>query len=471
MAKKNITRRGMVKAVGLGLLGAGMALMAAGCSASGEGGDAGESKRAPVQEDSSAEYDTVWLYSPIGFTDTDASVDSKLVGTMEQGGLTKPLLAGQSDAKTEPCYTNDLYPDVNELFYHRGWTDGLPIVPPIEQNVIAMSKGTDLPRQEVLGALAPIAGQATVENVAVNAVMAGCHAIHLPFLISAVQAEMDSAFDLVSTSTTTSPNATLLLVSGPAGSQVGVNGGANALGRGWRANAAMGRALHLVEQNVGGCWPVVSDFSTLGMPGDFSFCFAENDVESPWSSFAEEQGFGATDNVVTVASGESVMLVVDIDVSPKGFLKRVADVVAGREHIHARYLLIVTPSTARQLSDDGWDKEEIRSFVKNNTRVPPSRLANLTDWNQKAGVSDLSGEEANLDENGLVAVPFVEELYIVVAGGVGEKNALVPLWSMPVSREVVLPEKWDELLEGCKERARAFGVTYVEGTNVEGVVF
>jgi len=460
----------MLEIAGLGVFGMGMACVGTGCAATSRD-DAGidDEQRAAVENDAPDGYDTVWLYSPSGFTETGATVDSKLVVTMRSEGIAKPLLAGQSDARVEAYYTNDIYADVNELFYQRGWGDGLPIVPPIEQNVTQMCKGTDLARRETLGTLAPLAGTATVENVATNAVMAGCDPVHLPFLIAAVKAVSDPVFDLVSTSTTTSPNVTLLLVNGPAAAQAGINAGANALGRGWRANATLGRALHLVEQNVGGSWPVVSDFSTLGIPGDFCLCLAENEVQSPWPSYTEEQGFEASDNVVTVASAESIMLIVDIGVTPEGFLKRVANVIAGREHIHVCYLLVITPSTAQQLANEGWGKDRIRSYVKDHTRVPPVRLEEgLTSWNQKAGNDDYSAETSELDENGLVTMPFVKELYVIVAGGVGEKNALIPLWSEPVSREVPLPKAWQDLLLAKRGKAEAAGAVFADNTNAEG---
>lgn len=459
-----MTRRSMIKAASLGVMGTGAALLAGGCTGSSTDStaEAGEA---------SSGYETFWLYNPSGYTASGASVDSKLLASMKREGISRPYLAGGSDAKVESLLTDDLYPDVNELFYLRGWTDGLPIVPPIEQNVISMCKGTDLSRQTQLGTLAPLSGIATVENVAANAVMAGCGPTVLPFLISAVQAVSDPEFDLVSVSTTTSPNATLICVNGPAALRAGINAGANALGRGWRANATLGRALHLVEQNVGGSWPRISDYSTIGMPGDFSLCLAENEAENPWDTFASERGFGPGDNVVTVASAESVMLIVDIGITPVGFLKRVANVIAGRDRVNAYYLLVMTPSTAKRLFDEGWNKDDIRSYINDYARIPSARLEETftsvgRDGERPTDYTTLASEP---DENGLVAMPFIKELHIIVAGGIGEKNALIPLWGSPVSRTVDLPKDWEALLAIQMEKAQEAGAEFKTGESIEGV--
>ena len=311
--------------------------------------------------------------------------------------------------------------------------------------MIRMAKGTDLPRETLVATIPPLMGQATVEKVAANAVMAGCAPCHLPFVLAAAEAVADDAYDLVGASTTTSPNATLTIANGPAALEAGMNCGSNALGRGCRANAAIGRAVHLVEQNVGGAWPGVSDYSTLGNPGEFAMAFAENEEANPWGPLHVERGFAAGQNVVTVASAESFQLVMDIDVDDRGFLDRVVRTICVKQRLGKDFLLILTPFTADKLAKAGWDKESIRAYVQANTRVHISQLdQQLADKLEAVGTVEGVGEP---DEDGMVLLSVVRSLEIIVAGGVGEKNEVVPLWSPAVSREVSLPEGWDKLVE------------------------
>lgn len=440
MSAKQITRRRMLRICGA----AAVVSLAAGCTP-----QADDASQLGVEGESASSAKTsasnVWLCNPAGETASGLAVDVELKATMEREGIEKPLRAAESTARVEMLYTEDPYGEVTRLFYDRGWTDGLPIVPPFEQSVLAMIRGTDRKREEVIGVIDPLGGQATVEKIAANAVMAGCTPAFMPILVAAVEAIADPGYDLVGLGTTTSPNATMLVVGGPIAAQVGVNSGANALGRGWTANATIGRALHLVEQNIGGSWPGVSDFSSLGMPGDYSMMLAENDDGNPWQSYREECGFAREDNVATVFSAEGMQLVVDIGVDSEGVLDRVASAISGRDHIHGDYLLVLTPGTASKLSSEGWDKERMRQYLSQNTRVHVSRIEQgFVDAQSKGASEDAERDEPDAD--GMVVVPFIKSIAFVVAGGVGEKNELIPLWCQPVSKQIVLPDDWEEVL-------------------------
>jgi hypothetical protein len=242
----------------------------------------------------------------------------------------------------------------------------------------------------------------------------------------------------------------MLIIDGPIAKQLEVNSGANALGRGWRANATIGRVLHLIEQNIGGSWPGVSDASSLGQPGDYSMMLAENEAANPCASLHVERGFAKDQNVVTVVSAEGMQRVLDTGVNGEGFLGRVADYVSGRETTDKNMMLVVTPYTANKLVREGWNKESIRQYINDNARIPLFRYeARFMAW---SGVTEVPPEVlATMDSNGMVQVPFIRELTIIVAGGVGEKDELIPLWSPPVSREIKLPPNWDELLKQAEE--------------------
>ena len=179
----------------------------------------------------------------------------------------------------------------NALFLARGWGDGLPLVPPTPERVKAMLAGYDLPDDFPIATLPPLDGVATVGKIAVNAVMAGCEPRHMPLLVAAVEAVSQPEFDLRGVATTTNPDSVLVIVSGPIVKRLGINAGTNTFGRGNRANACIGRALHLIINNVGGSRPGITDMSTLGQPGDFAMFLAENADASPWPPFHTEYGF------------------------------------------------------------------------------------------------------------------------------------------------------------------------------------
>ncbi len=395
---------------------------------------------------------TVWLYNPAGIQGGGISVDEQLKSTMQDSKIDKPPLAAQSTARVEMILTDDAVGDANRLFYKRGWTDGLPIIPPTDEKLGAMLRATNLPPDQVVATLAPLNGQATVEKIAVNAIMAGCYPEYMPVLITAVEAIADPAFNLTGVSTTTNPDATMIIVNGPIAELLDINSGPNALGRGWEANARISRALHLIEQNIGGSWPGISDMSSLGTPGDFSMMMAENEAANPWDTLAVERGFKRDQNVVTVVSAEGMQRVLDIGVTGEGFLHRVANYVSGREGTKKQMLLILTPFTSQKLQTEGYNKESMRKYINAYARIPLSRYKADFTGEQPTGIVPDSIMATLNAADGTVQVPFVEQLTIVVAGGVGEKDELIPMWSAPVSREIKLPPNWNQLLQDAAKR-------------------
>src|SRR5262245_4712840 len=194
--------------------------------------------------------------------------------------------------------------EVLEAYHARRWTDGLPFVLPTPERVRAMVAGSGRSGSEVIAVVPPRWAEATVENIAVNAVMAGCLPAHMPLVIAAVQAACAPEFGLYSVQATTHPCAVMMLVSGPIVGELGLNVGHGAMGPGFRANAAAGRAMRLVLINVGGGIPGHGDQSTHGSPAKFSYCVAENEAATPWEPFRVARGFGIADSTVTVFSGE-----------------------------------------------------------------------------------------------------------------------------------------------------------------------
>src|SRR5215472_12944852 len=201
--------------------------------------------------------------------------------------------------------------DEQEAMYARGWSDGLPLVPPTAERVLRMLDGTARDPQEVLGLVPPALAAATVEKIAINAVMAGCKPEYLPVVLAAVEAVLDERFAMHGVLATTSFVSPVIVVNGPIRRRIGMNAKGNALGQGNRANGAIGRALQLVIRNIGGGRPREVDRATLGNPGKYTYCFAEDEEGSSWEPLAVENGVKRGVSAVTVFAGFGLQGVVD----------------------------------------------------------------------------------------------------------------------------------------------------------------
>lgn len=247
-------------------------------------------------------------------------------------------------------------------------TDGLPVVPPTRERVEAAIAATGRSPDELIALVAPALGRATVERIAVNAVMAGCRPEYLPVVIAGVEAMCDEGFSLVGVSGTTDAVAPVFIVNGPARGALGINAGAGALGPGHRANATIGRALRLIWANLGGARAGAISMSTFGNPGRYACCFGEHEEVSPWPPLHVEHGFAADDSTIAALPGEPLQVVVD------GHSRTAADVlttVARSLEVIASHrtvslgdmLLLVSPMHARTIAADGWSKADVRRFL------------------------------------------------------------------------------------------------------------
>lgn len=398
----------------------------------------------------------VGVYNPAGVRPDNVYVDRLLQKTMAQMGKTKPALAGEfPDEKIEKVKIHkDTFTEINELFYNRGWTDGLPIVPPTAERVKEMLAGADLSAEYVVAVLDPMGGQATVEKIAANAVMAGCSPAYMPILIAAVEAVARPEFDLRGVSTTTNPDVPMLVVSGPIVGELGINADTNTLGRGWKANATIGRALHLIIQNIGGSWPGVTAMSAIGQPGEFSMMLAENQAASPWEPLHVGLGFPKAANVVTVLSAEGTHNVLGIGLKSDVFLRLVANHLAGLDRAYrSTVLLIIATDTAAMLAREGWDRQKIIEFVKAHAVMPFFHYKELFIDTGRARRDEVPPWVFETkDPDAMIPVPFIDHFLILVAGGTGEKSMLIPGWSAgrPVSKEIRTPSYWEELLKNNK---------------------
>ena len=269
--------------------------------------------------------------------------------------------------------------DPIEACYERGWTDGLPVVPPTPERVLAMLGGTRRSPDAIVGAIPPDYAPCTVEKVAINAVLAGCKPEYLPVVLTAVEAALTPDFGLHGVLATTNFIGPVVMVNGPIARAIGMNARGNAFGQGNRANATIGRALQLVVRNVGGGRPGEIDRATLGNPGKYTFCFAEDEDDPAWESFAVERGFRPDASTVTVFVGDGVAPIVDeISRTPESLARSYAACLRAAHHpkkvIDVAAFLVVTPEHARVFHDAGWSKARLKTELEVLLQMPVADL-------------------------------------------------------------------------------------------------
>jgi hypothetical protein len=255
--------------------------------------------------------------------------------------------------------------DEAEAMFDRGWTDGLPVVPPTEARVLRMLDGTDRAPDDIVAVVPPDLVECTVEKVAINAVLAGCKPEYLPVVLAAVEAACTDTFNVHGLLATTMPVGPVIVVNGPIRHRIGMNDGVNVLGQGNRANSTIGRALQLVVRNVGGGRPGGVDRATHGNPGKVSFCFPENEEGSPWEPLHVERGFAPDASTVTLFPGEGPRGIVDqLSRDPESLARSLAACLRTVQHpklpVAFDAILVVSPEHGRVFADAGWTKSRLR---------------------------------------------------------------------------------------------------------------
>ena len=319
-------------------------------------------------------------------------------------------------------------------FCEREWCDGLPIVPPTEDRVRVMLGGRE--PQRSLGAMPPLWRQATIEKLAVNAVMAGCEPRYFPVIVAAVEAMLDPIFNLYGVQATTHPVAPLMIVHGPYAAEIGIHGGSGCFGPGFRANSTIGRAIRLILMNIGGAWPGRYDMATQGSPAKFSYCLRENADASPWGPLRPE-------NSVTVFGGEPPHNVNDhVSTTASGILHTVADTAVslgsnvGWYFSQSQLLIVLGPEHAKTVAGDGFSRADVQRFVFENARLPLRTLKLGGMW----GIQDWPAWMMAVKDDGalLPQVPSPDDVIVIVAGGPGKHSAVVPncCFSRAVTRPI-----------------------------------
>ncbi|MDH4144044.1 MAG: hypothetical protein OEY23_02630 [Acidimicrobiia bacterium] len=331
---------------------------------------------------------------------------------------------------------------IQDHFEVRGWSDGLPFVPPTSERVAHLIGHLGRDADEVVCTLAPRNGEATIERIAANAVMAGCRPEDFPIVVTAVAAVAAPELNLNGIQSTTHPTAILVLLNGPVVDKLSVNTGPSCLGAGARANMAIGRALRLCLLNIGGGTPGDGDRATQGTPAKIAYCVAENQAESPWEPYHVEHGFDPDDSVVTVIACEGPHNIQDhFSIGGEGVLTTIAGALgqAGSNNIMSSSgfpMVAFGPEHAHQVAVSGYTKADVKEFLWERGRFPLDRLS--AEWTADGRIAErvesLTGQREMVP---ITTKP--QNLQVIVAGGPGKHSCWMPTFggdTRPVMRRL-----------------------------------
>ena len=331
--------------------------------------------------------------------------------------------------------------DEIEALFDRGWSDGLPVVPPTEARVLRMLGGTSRDPKEVIGKVPSDLADCTVEKVAINAVMAGCKPEYLPVVLAAVEAALDEPFAMHGVLATTMYVGPVVIVNGPVRRSIGMNAKGNALGQGFRANNTIGRALQLVIRNVGGGRPQEVDRATLGNPGKISYCIAEDEEGSCWESLASERGIADGKSAVTVFAGFGLQGIVDQKSrQPESLTQSFAECLKSFHHPKlyggADALIVISPEHERTYRKAGWSKARLYEELYARTQTPADDVMPGVDGIAEGTSAFAAGSMARKFRDGGLMI-------VRAGGGAGMFSGIIGGWlasgekgSSPVTKEI-----------------------------------
>jgi hypothetical protein len=352
-------------------------------------------------------------------------------------GLTKPLSPEEKSPKPKTGKTPRIafkgtLQEVNRFYYSKGWTDGLPIIPPTKAAVAEMLMGTDLPPDYVVATVIPRKGKATVEKIAINAVMAGALPTYMPVLIAAVQSFADPKTRFDTFEVSTGSWAPFLAINGRIRKDINLNCSSGALSPGNIANAAIGRAVGLIVKNIGGARKAVEDMGVIGNPGKYSLVIGEDEESSPWEPLSVDRGLKKEDNALTVFFPNTFIQTVPGGTDAKGIL----DTLAGMTTSTMSSIILI-PSWAKVLSNEGWTKQKVKDYLAAHSAPSgPSAFPS----------NDASPPKIDIDRS----------LMILVAGGPGSFIAILRsagpgfFENELVTKKIELPKNWDKLVAKYK---------------------
>ena len=324
--------------------------------------------------------------------------------------------------------------DEFEFFLEKDWSDGLPVVTPTEERIARMLTGTKRAPDEVIGPIPPAMEIATVESVAVHALMAGCKPEYLPVVIAATEMMLRDEFNVNGVQGTMHGVAPMMIVNGPYAEEIGIHGGNGCMGPGFRSNAAIGRAIRLVLMNLGAGIPGVSSMTIFGMPSRYTYCLTENMEDHPWDSLAVSKGYRPDENVITMAMVESPRFCFD-DVSdePDRLLTGVADTMVGMGswNMHTRSDMVVAmgPQHAALCANAGMSRADVHNRLCEIAGRKVGDLKNGGNWRRERALAFPIDVDPDDDDCFIPAIKDPQDLQLIVAGGWGPCTAVCHGWS------------------------------------------
>jgi hypothetical protein len=308
--------------------------------------------------------------------------------------------------------------------FEQGWTDGLPVVPPELGRVEAMLTMEGRPPETVVASHPATGLELTLQALAVNAVMAGCLPEYFPVLVAAFEAMERAPYNFHGSTASTGGSAPLLIVSGSVVDEIGMNAGVNLFGPGNRANATIGRAVRLTLMNVFRMIPGVSDKSTQGNPGKYTFCIGERADANPWPALAEELGYPEGVSSVTVFAGAGFCNVENHGANtPEALLETIADAMANYGCISlGQSVVVLSPEHARVVAKNGWSKERVQTYLFDHARRSVEGMQRVGKY--------VAGEHDRYAAGDCHRGLKPSDILITVGGGdAGGHSAFIPSWS------------------------------------------
>jgi len=373
--------------------------------------------------------------------------------------LTRPLTTqektpGKEEEKPARITFKGNLEEVNRFFYKRGWTDGLPVIPPTEEAVKEMLTGVDLPKDYVVTDIPPMKGHATIEKIAINAVMAGCLPTYMPLLIAGIECMMQqgkgtredpyAAYALVLVSAGSwSP---LWIINGPVRDQININYGTGALGPGRIANKAIARALYLITKNIGGSRETLECMASIGNPWK-SCVVGEDEARSPWEPLSSQAGFKNTDSTVSLTVPNSLVLFLPYGTDAKGILQSIISNVPPQGRATT---IMMTVDNANTLARAGYTKEKLIDYLYENTVVPAKNHPNYYSCSPNPATRTAEARAAlPKDPNTPMKITIKDQINVFVAGGPTMMAAFAGGHNV-VTKKAQLPADWDQLVQKYK---------------------
>jgi len=314
--------------------------------------------------------------------------------------------------------------DAIELSFTNGWTDGLPVVPATTERIQAMLEAGGVGPDKQIAFIENRQVSITAEKIAINAVMAGCKAEYMPVLLAAVEALADPVYGYHGPATSTGGAAVFMVVNGPIARKLEINSGHNLFGPGWRANATIGRAVRLVMRNVIGTIPGELDQSSLGHAGKYTFCIAENEVDSPWPAFHTTRGFKPEQSAVTIFAAYAPHQYSNrLSADPKGVLDTACahmrvSAGAGRQ---PQYAMVFAGEHQVIMKKGGWSREQVQQYCWENSQATVAELKRCNVLPDPVKPED--------EKTMFPVVETPQDFLVFAAGGLaGVQSCFVPGW-------------------------------------------